>query len=90
MICDKIARLMASGFIMEVLHPDWLANPVLAEKKRIYEVAAMAKSAQLEIPSLPQQQSGLAFQVARESKKVKIDETNSDHTVIIGVGLEDK
>ena len=25
---------MASGFIMEVLHPDWLANPVLVEKKR--------------------------------------------------------
>ena len=33
-ICDEIARLLASGFIMEVLHPDWLANPVLVEKKR--------------------------------------------------------
>ena len=33
-ICDEIARLMASGFIMEVLHPDWLANPVLVEKKK--------------------------------------------------------
>ena len=33
-ICDEIARLMASGFIMEVLHPNWLANPVLVEKKR--------------------------------------------------------
>ena len=33
-IGDKIARLLASGFIMEVLHPDWLANPVLVEKKK--------------------------------------------------------
>ena len=34
MICDEIDRLLASGFIMEVLHPDWLANPVLVEKKK--------------------------------------------------------
>ncbi len=33
-IGDEIARLLAAGFIMEVLHPDWLANPVLVEKKR--------------------------------------------------------
>ena len=33
-ICDEIARLLASGFIMEVLHPDWLANLVLVEKKK--------------------------------------------------------
>ena len=32
-IGDEIARLLAAGFIMEVLHPDWLANPVLVEKK---------------------------------------------------------
>ena len=31
---DEIARLLVSGFIMEVLHPDWLANPVLVEKKK--------------------------------------------------------
>ena len=33
-IGDEIARLLASGFIMEVLHPDWLSNPVLVEKKK--------------------------------------------------------
>ena len=33
-IGDEIARLLASGFIMGVLHPDWLANPVLVEKKK--------------------------------------------------------
>ena len=29
----EIARLLAAGFIMEVFHPDWLANPVLVLKK---------------------------------------------------------
>ena len=32
-ISEEIARLLAAGFIMEVLHPDWLANPVLVLKK---------------------------------------------------------
>jgi hypothetical protein len=29
----KLARLVAAGFIREVLHPEWLANPVLVLKK---------------------------------------------------------
>ena len=33
-IGDELARLLASGFIMEVLHPDWLSNPVLVEMKK--------------------------------------------------------
>ena len=33
-IAAEIVRLLAAGFIMEVLHPDWLSNPVLAEKKK--------------------------------------------------------
>ena len=32
-IGEEIARFLAAGFIMEVLHPDWLANPVLVLKK---------------------------------------------------------
>ena len=32
-IGDEITRLLAVGFIMEVYHPDWLANPVLVLKK---------------------------------------------------------
>ena len=32
-IGEEIARLLAAGFIMEVFHPDWLANPVLVLKK---------------------------------------------------------
>ena len=32
-IGDEITRLLAAGFIMEVCHPDWLANPVLVLKR---------------------------------------------------------
>ena len=32
-IKKEIAKLMAAGFIREILHPDWLANPVLVQKK---------------------------------------------------------
>jgi hypothetical protein len=28
-IKKKITKLLAAGFIREILHPDWLANPVL-------------------------------------------------------------
>jgi hypothetical protein len=29
----ELARLVATGFIREVLHPEWLANPILVLKK---------------------------------------------------------
>ena len=32
-ICEEIAKLLAAGFIREVFHSDWLANPVLVRKK---------------------------------------------------------
>jgi len=28
----EVTRLLAAGFIREVTHPDWLANPVLVKK----------------------------------------------------------
>ena len=32
-IREEIARLLATGFIKEVFHSDWIANPVLVQKK---------------------------------------------------------
>ena len=32
-ISEEIAKLLAAGFIKEVYHPEWLANPVLVRKK---------------------------------------------------------
>jgi hypothetical protein len=36
-IKKEITKLMAAGFIREVLHPDWLANPILVWKKNTTE-----------------------------------------------------
>jgi hypothetical protein len=30
-IWEEVAMLLAADFIMEVLHPDWLSNPVMVE-----------------------------------------------------------
>jgi hypothetical protein len=32
-IVKEVHKLMAAGFIKEVFHPEWLANPVLVKKK---------------------------------------------------------
>ena len=32
-IDEEIAKLLEAGFIKEVYHPEWLANPVLLPKK---------------------------------------------------------
>ena len=32
-ISEEVAKLWAAGFIKEVYHSDWLANPVLVKKK---------------------------------------------------------
>ena len=32
-IGEELARLLDAGFIKEVYHPEWLANPVLVKKK---------------------------------------------------------
>ena len=33
-IGEEVARLLAAGFIVEVFHPEWLANLVLVLKKK--------------------------------------------------------
>ena len=32
-IGEEIAKLLVAGFIKEVYHPEWLANPVLVQKR---------------------------------------------------------
>ena len=32
-IGEEITKLLAAGFIKEVYHPKWLANPILVRKK---------------------------------------------------------
>src|SRR5919201_6666447 len=33
-IKKELTRLLAAGFIREILNPDWLANPVLVPKRK--------------------------------------------------------
>jgi hypothetical protein len=33
-IGEEVHKLMTAGFIKEVFHPEWLANPILVRKKR--------------------------------------------------------
>ena len=32
-IDEEITKLLAAGFIKEVYHPEWLANPILVRKR---------------------------------------------------------
>jgi hypothetical protein len=32
-IGEEIVKLLSAGFIREVFHPEWLANPILVKKK---------------------------------------------------------
>ena len=34
-IGEEVHKLMAVGFIKEVFHPEWLANPVIVKKKGV-------------------------------------------------------
>ena len=66
------------------------AMVLATEKKRIAEVVALAQSMKLEEPSTSTPQSSMEFQATRESKRIRVDEANPEHTVIIGAGLEEK
>jgi hypothetical protein len=37
-IKKELAKLLTAGFIREVFHPEWLANPVLVRKKKLERV----------------------------------------------------
>ena len=63
---------------------------IAAEKKRIYEVVALAQSAQLGMPGIANPEQNAAFQVPKETKKINVDPAFSEHTAIIGTGLTEK
>ncbi|KAK1630215.1 hypothetical protein QYE76_004530 [Lolium multiflorum] len=39
-IGEEVTKLLVAGFIVEVLHTEWLANPVLVEKKKVEDPKA--------------------------------------------------
>ena len=42
------------------------------------------------MPGMTNPHASVAFQASKETKKVSVDDTVSDHTVIIGAGLDKK
>ena len=63
---------------------------IAEEKKRIHDAVALDQSAQLGMPGMTNPHGSIAFQVAKETKKIPVDEAFPDRTVIIGAGLSDK
>ena len=63
---------------------------IAAEKKRIHEVVVLAQLAQLGMPGISNPQQSATFQASKETKRIKLNEANPDHTAIIGAGLDDK
>ena len=59
-------------------------------KRRIQEVAALAQSAQLNMPALDNPHGSVSFRPTKERKKVQIDEQFPERTITIGVGLDAK
>ena len=54
------------------------------------EVAALAKAAQMSMPTLTNPHGSVSFQATKETKKVQVDETFPERTVTIGADLTDK
>ena len=52
-IGEEIAKLLAAGFIREVHHPEWLANPVLVQKKQEMEDVCRLHGPQQGVPEGP-------------------------------------
>jgi hypothetical protein len=67
------------------------AMMIAEEKKKFQKVVALAQSAQqITVPGLSNPNGSVAFQAAKETKKVNVDADFPERTVIIGAGLGDK
>ena len=63
---------------------------IAKEKKKIQDFVALAQSAELVMPTSGNPHGGLAFQAAKETKKIPVDDAFPERTIIIGTGLSDK
>ena len=63
---------------------------IQAEKNKMHEVVAMAKSAQLGVLAMTNPDGGATFEVPKETKRIPIDPEFPEHKAIIGAGLDEK
>ena len=62
----------------------------LAEKSKMHEVVAMAKSAQLGVLAMTNPDAGATFELPKETKKISIDPEFSERKAISRARLEEK
>ena len=63
---------------------------IAQQKRKIQEVAALARSAQQYMPALSNPHGSVSFQATKDTKKVHVDDMFPERTVTIGAGLNDK
>ena len=63
---------------------------IQAEKSKMHEVVAMAKSAQLGVLAMTNPDAGATFEVPKETKRIPIDPENPERMAIIGARLGEK
>ena len=63
---------------------------IQAEKNKMHEVVAMAKSAQLGVLAMTNPDGGATFEVPKETKRIPIDPEFPERKAIIGAGLDEK
>ena len=63
---------------------------IQAEKNKMHEVVAMAKSAQLGVLAMTNPDGGATFEASKETKKINIDPEFPERKAIIGAGLDEK
>ena len=64
---------------------------IAEEKKKLYEVAELAKQAMLmKMPELTNPHGSVAFQAPKETKRIQLDSAFPERVVTIGSGLDPK
>ena len=76
--CATIGSTLAESLVIQ------------AEKSKMHEVVAMAKSAQLGVLAMTNPDGGATFEMPKETKKIPIDPENPERMAIIGAGLDEK
>ena len=76
--CATIGSTLAKSLVIQT------------EKRKMHEVVAIAKSAQLGVLAMTNPDVGATFEVPKETKKIPIDPEFPERKAIIGAGLDEK
>ncbi|KAK1662138.1 hypothetical protein QYE76_050297 [Lolium multiflorum] len=92
-IGEEVTKLLVAGFIVEVTHTEWLANPVLVEKKKdenLEAKLAKADAAFKELKNMLVTAPILASPLEREPMLLYIAATNRVVSVVVVVEREEE